>query len=302
MTPPTTLISVVVPTYNYGRYLHRVLDSILDQWADDLELIIVDDGSTDDTARIVDGYLPRFASIHYLYQPNAGAAAARNHGIRVAKGRFILPVDADDELIPGAIAVLRAMVKATPGTDVIIGAHVSVHPDGRERTRLPAPVPDMSAKAKICRYLLQKRISFAPSSILITRELLIKRPYAEQLRSGEDIPVFAYLLVAAQKIMITDQVIARIHKHPDSLRNDRRDEESLAMAMTTEVFSTLPAECQPLRRRYQAQRYLSLFRAALRQKERSKALHYYRRALYLSGPQALRWVYLRKAINLFFKD
>lgn len=302
MTPPTTLISVVVPTYNYGRYLHRVLDSILDQWADDLELIIVDDGSTDDTARIVDGYLPRFASIHYLYQPNAGAAAARNHGIRVAKGRFILPVDADDELIPGAIAVLRAMVKATPGTDVIIGAHVSVHPDGRERTRLPAPVPDMSAKAKICRYLLQKRISFAPSSILITRELLIKRPYAEQLRSGEDIPVFAYLLVTAQKIMITDQVIARIHKHPDSLRNDRRDEESLALAMTTEVFSTLPAECQPLRRRYQAQRYLSLFRAALRQKERSKALHYYQRALYLSGPQALRWVYLRKAINLFFKD
>lgn len=302
MTPPTTLISVVVPTYNYGRYLHRVLDSIFGQWADDLELIIVDDGSTDDTARIVDGYLPRFASIHYLYQPNAGAAAARNHGIRVAKGRFILPVDADDELIPGAIAVLRAMVKASPGTDVIIGAHVSVHPDGRERTRLPAPVPDLSAKAKICRYLLQKRISFAPSSILITRELLMKRPYAEQLRSGEDIPVFAYLLVAARKIMITDQVIARIHKHPDSLRHDRRDEESLALAMTTEVFSTLPAECQPLRRRYQAQRYLSLFRAALRQKERSKALHYYRRALYLSGPQALRWVYLRKAINLFFKD
>ncbi len=302
MTTPPTLISVVVPTYNYARYLHRALDSILGQWADDLELIIVDDGSTDDTARIVEQYVARHARVRYVHQDNAGPAAARNHGISLAQGRFVLPVDSDDELINGAIAVLRAMVQATPHAQVIVGAHISVYPDGRERTRLPLPVPAMAPRAITCRYLLEKRISFAPSSILICRDLLLQRPYPEQLRTGEDIPVFAYLLVTAEQIMVTDQVIARIHKHPDSLRNDRRDEEALALAMVREVFTGLPPECQSLRTRYEAQRYLSLFRAAVRDDDRSTARRFYRRALYLSAKQALRWVYVRKAIRLFFKD
>lgn len=302
MTPPSTVISIVVPTYNYARYLHRALDSILGQWADDLELIIVDDGSTDNTAQIVQDYVSRYPSVRYVYQENAGPAAARNHGISLAHGRFILPVDSDDELISGAIAVLRAMVQATPGAQVIVGAHVSVYPNGRERTRLPVPVPAMAPRAITCRYLLQKRISFAPSSILIRRDLLLQRPYPEKLRTGEDIPVFAYLLVTAEQIMVTDQVIARIHKHPDSLRNDRRDEEALALAMVQEVFTGLPPECQSLRTRYEAQRYLSLFRAAVRDDDRLTARRFYRRALYLSAMQALRWVYFRKAIRLFFKD
>ncbi|WP_311968678.1 glycosyltransferase family A protein [Pseudomonas baltica] len=302
MTTSPTLISVVVPTYNYARYLHRALDSILGQWADDLELIIVDDGSTDNTAQIAQGYVSRFASVRYVYQDNAGPAAARNHGVSLAQGRFVLPVDSDDELINGAIAVLRAMVQATPHAQVIVGAHISVYPDGRERTRLPVPVPAMAPRAITCRYLLEKRISFAPSSILICRDLLLQRPYPEQLRTGEDIPVFAYLLVTAERIMVTDQVIARIHKHPDSLRNDRRDEEALALAMVQEVFTGLPPECQSLRTRYEAQRYLSLFRAAVRDDDRSTARRFYRRALYLSAKQALRWVYVRKAIRLFFKD
>ncbi|MGI4838833.1 MAG: glycosyltransferase family 2 protein [Janthinobacterium lividum] len=302
MTTSPTLISVVVPTYNYARYLHRALDSILGQWADDLELIIVDDGSTDNTAQIAQGYVSRFASVRYVYQDNAGPAAARNHGVSLAQGRFVLPVDSDDELINGAIAVLRAMVQATPHAQVIVGAHISVYPDGRERTRLPVPVPAMAPRAITCRYLLEKRISFAPSSILICRDLLLQRPYPEQLRTGEDIPVFAYLLVTAEQIMVTDQVIARIHKHPDSLRNDRRDEEALALAMVQEVFTGLPPECQSLRTRYEAQRYLSLFRAAVRDDDRSTARRFYRRALYLSAKQALRWVYVRKAIRLFFKD
>jgi glycosyltransferase involved in cell wall biosynthesis len=302
MTPHPTLISVVVPTYNYGRYLHRALDSILGQWADDLELIIVDDGSTDNTAQIAQDYVSRFAAVRYVYQDNAGPAAARNHGVRLAHGRFVLPVDSDDELISGAIAVLRAMVHATPHAQVIVGAHISVYPDGRERTRLPIPMPSMAPRAITCRYLLEKRISFAPSSILIARDLMLQRPYPEQLRTGEDIPVFAYLLVTAEQIMVTDQVIARIHKHPDSLRNDRRDEEALALVMVQEVFAGLPAECQSLRTRYEAQRYLSLFRAALRDDDRATALRFYRRALSLSAVQSLRWVYFRKAIRLLFKD
>jgi glycosyltransferase involved in cell wall biosynthesis len=301
MTPPSILISVVVPTYNYAHYLPRALDSVLAQWADDMELIIIDDGSTDATEQLVEAYVARCPRLRYVRQANAGAASARNEGIRQASGKYVLPLDADDELTATALFTVRAMVEAEPETDVILGAHVSVHIDGRERVHLPTPVPKLSARSMAFKYLLDKRISVSHSCILIRRELLLQRPYPLNLRTGEDVPVFAYLLVTG-KTVVTNEPLARIYKHPDSLRNDRCDEEQSAMTMVREVFASLPPECQSLRPRYEAQRYLSLFRAALLECDRSTARRFYWHALHLSPPQALRWPYFRKAIRLFFKD
>ncbi len=301
MTPPPILISVVIPTYNYAHYLPRGLDSVLAQWADDMELVIIDDGSTDNTSQVVAEYATRCAALRYVRQENAGAAAARNLGIQLAQGAYVLPLDADDELVGNAIEVLRAMLLASPDTDVLLGAHVSVYPDGRERVRLPTPVPALSPRRMAYQYLLEKRISISHSCILIRRDLLLQRPYPQTLRTGEDVPVFAFLLVTG-KTLVTDLPIARIHKHADSLRNDRCDEEAAALVMVREVFSSLPAECQPLRARYEAQRYLSLFRAALLEHDRPTARRFYWQAMHLSAMQALRWPYFRKAIRLFFKD
>lgn len=301
MMPPPILISVVVPSYNYAHYLPRALDSVLSQWGDDMELVIIDDGSTDNTEQVVSEYSSRCPALRYIRQENAGPAAARNLGIRQAHGSYVLPLDADDELVADAIAILRAMLQASPSTDVILGAHVSVYPDGRERIRLPTPVPALSPRIMAHQYLLAKSISISHSCILIRRELLLQRPYPQTLRTGEDVAVFAFLLVTG-KTVVTDQPIARIHKHPDSLRNDRGDEEALAQAMVREVFASLPAECQPLKARYEAQRYLSLFRAAMLQHDRPTARRFYWQALHLSAVQALRWPYFRKAIRLFFKD
>jgi glycosyltransferase involved in cell wall biosynthesis len=301
MTPPPILISVVIPTYNYAHYLPRGLDSVLSQWADDMELVIIDDGSSDNTEQLIAGYMERCPSLRYIRQANSGPAAARNLGIQLALGTYILPLDADDELVPDAITILRAMLQGAPDTDVILGAHVSVYPDGRERIRLPTPVPAVSPRSMAYQYLLEKRISISHSCILIRRDLLLQRPYPQTLRTGEDVPVFAFLLVTG-KTVVTDHPIARIHKHPDSLRNDRGDEEELALIMVREVFASLPAECQPLRARYEAQRYLSLFRAALLQHDRPTARRFYWQAMHLSALQALRWPYVRKAIRLFFKD
>ena len=67
---------------------------------------------------------------------NAGAAAARNHGIRVARGAYALLLDADDELTPDALATLRAVVAKHPAAGMVLGAQISVYPDGRERLHL----------------------------------------------------------------------------------------------------------------------------------------------------------------------
>ncbi|MGY4492045.1 glycosyltransferase family 2 protein [Pseudomonas sp. TE3610] len=300
MTSNDKLISVVVPTYNYAHYLPRVLDSVLGQWADDLELVIVDDGSTDDTGAVLARYAERSPSIRVIRQPNGGAASARNLGVSNARGQYVLPLDADDELVPSALQVFRSMLTAHPGADLMLAGHLSVMPDGRERLRTPAPVKGASPADIARAYLLHKCISISHSCTLVRRELLAQRPYPQRLRTGEDVPVFAFILVNGQTV-VTDQVVARIHKHADSLRNDRSNEEAYALEMADEVFSSLPQSCQFLRPRYVAQRYLSLFRAAYQARDYAAARGFYRKALKLSLRQALRWPYLSKALRLLFK-
>ncbi len=292
------LISIVIPTYNYAYPLPRALDSVLAQQADDVELIVVDDGSTDQTGEVLAGYLARHPGLCVIRQANAGAAAARNSGIRAARGTYVLLLDADDQLVSDALASLRAVLDERPGVGMILGAHVSVYPDGRERLRVPAPVPAASPLALAKRYLLDKRIAISHGCTLFRRDLLLQRPYPENLRSGEDVAVFAHLLVNAP-VVVTQRPVARIYKHPGSLRHNRQNEEERAALMTNEVFASLPAECQPLRRAYEARRFLSAFRAAVLAGDRKSARRYYLRAVRLSPRQALRWSYARKAIRLF---
>lgn len=292
----SVLISVIIPAYNYAHLLPRALDSVLGQWADDLELIVVNDGSRDNTAEVLADYAARYPQLRIIEQANAGAAAARNHGIRLACGRYALLLDADDELLPQALASLRDVLASNPDAGLVLGAQLSVTPDGRERLRLPTPANGTPYQL-IRRYLLDKKISISHCCTLFRRDLLLLRPYPEGLRSGEDIPVFAYLLVSAP-VALTHQPLARIYKHADSLRHNRDDEEAVAQGMLREVFASLPAECQALRQRYEAQRYLSLFRAALLADDRHAARRFYRHALGLSPLQALRWGYLKKALRL----
>lgn len=108
-------ISVVVPTYNRGHLIARAIDSCLGQLEDRDELIVIDDGSTDDTQRVVAEYGDR---IRYIRTPNQGAGAARNRGIREAKNSLLAFLDSDDEWLPGKIQIQRAFMQAMP--DVLL--------------------------------------------------------------------------------------------------------------------------------------------------------------------------------------
>ncbi|WP_263261296.1 glycosyltransferase family 2 protein [Pseudomonas sp. RIT-PI-S] len=299
MSPRNILISVVIPTYNYAHYLTRVLDSITSQVMENIEVIVVDDGSTDGTLELLRQYASRWPVVDVVTQSNAGAGAARNAGIRRARGEYILPLDADDELTPTALAAFKEAVSSRPELDVVLGGHISVGPDGKEKSRMPAAVLAMPEYAMARQYLLEKRIAISHSCTLFRRACLLARPYPENLKAGEDIPVFAYVLVSGQVGTIA-QPIARIHRHSDSLRNTR-DEERTALAIVEEVFATLPAPCQPLRCRYKAQRYLSLFRNSILAKDWAGARRYYWLAFRLSPAQALRWDYFKKLSRIVFR-
>lgn len=109
-------LSFIVPVYNVERYLCKCVDSLLAQDYSDYEIILVDDGSTDNSGTICDEYVALFASLHHsiikaIHQPNAGLSAARNTGIAAAKGEYLCFVDSDDYWEPNVLAGLMEQIE-----------------------------------------------------------------------------------------------------------------------------------------------------------------------------------------------
>ena len=104
-------ISVIIPAYNAQTYLNKCVDSILNQSFKEFELIIVDDGSTDDTAKICDEYADRDRRVKVIHQKNGGVSRARNAGLAVASGELIAFVDADDYLVANAYEIMLGVME-----------------------------------------------------------------------------------------------------------------------------------------------------------------------------------------------
>lgn len=96
-----SLISVIVPVYNVKEYLNTCVESILNQTHENLEVILVDDGSTDGSGEICDSYAKTDTRVQVLHTTNGGQAAARNRGIEVCKGEYLTFIDSDDSMEPG---------------------------------------------------------------------------------------------------------------------------------------------------------------------------------------------------------
>ncbi len=113
MTPK---VSVIIPTYNCYRYITQTVESVLEQTFTDYEIIIIDDGSTDNTHPVLEPYLDK---INYVYQTNRGVAAARNRGLEMAQGEFIAFLDHDDVYLPDKLSVQVACFEAQPEVGMV---------------------------------------------------------------------------------------------------------------------------------------------------------------------------------------
>ena len=112
-------VSVIIPCYNQQKYIGQTLDSVLTQTFEDYEIIVINDGSTDDSLTIIESYVSRFdGKLHILNQKNQGVVSARNNGVEKAKGKWIFPLDGDDKIAPTCLEKLYAVATAGKG-DVI---------------------------------------------------------------------------------------------------------------------------------------------------------------------------------------
>ncbi|MGW3571040.1 glycosyltransferase family 2 protein [Streptomyces sp. NPDC000941] len=177
-SPP--VVSVVIPCHDYGHYLPQAVHSVLAQTYPDWELVVVDDGSTDDTPAVARSLIADHPGhrIRLLRQANAGVSAARNAGIAATAGRYVLPLDADDVIAPTMLERTVAVLDQRPEI-AIVSTDVSVFTDDG----LPAQALELPAYDKDL--LLRRLIMFYCS--LYRREVWrTVGGYAEDMRTGED--------------------------------------------------------------------------------------------------------------------
>ncbi len=128
------LITIIIPSYNSEQHIAETIDSILEQSVKDIELIVVDDGSTDGTRDLVSAYGP---PVRLITQANAGVCAARNRGLKEAGGQFICFMDHDDYWFPDKLARQLDVFQAHPDAGVVYSSFINWHAD--ETGRFPPP-------------------------------------------------------------------------------------------------------------------------------------------------------------------
>lgn len=127
MQPKNNNVSVIIPCYNYSDLVGRAIESVLAQTVPVKEIIVVDDGSTDDTKQVVSAY-----DVKYHYQNNAGVAVARNTGISMATGDYIVCLDADDRIDTEWVRACKEALDADPLLGIAYTGLLAVEPDGKQ--------------------------------------------------------------------------------------------------------------------------------------------------------------------------
>jgi glycosyltransferase involved in cell wall biosynthesis len=167
-------VSVIIPTYNRAKILPRTIESVLNQTFKDFELIIVDDGSTDNTKQTVGEFQKRDSRVKYIWQENFGAPAGpKNTGIKNAKGKYIAFLDDDDEWLPEKLERQIKLFSNSSGNLGFVGCNILVVEEKTKKIIKKLKMPSYP-KEIFLKKLLEGNFIFTSSSILIKREVLNK--------------------------------------------------------------------------------------------------------------------------------
>jgi glycosyltransferase involved in cell wall biosynthesis len=207
------VISVVICTYNHGRFIAEAVDSVLRQTFADRELVVVDDGSTDDTAAILARYGEALRSHR---QENRGAFAARNTGRRLARGERIAFLDADDVWEPEALARLDAALDDDPSVGVAAGTYVPIDAEGRVSG---PPYRRRAPEARVTLESLLLTDADVPGCLYRREALDAAGPFSETNRYSGDYELWLDL-VGSWGIAVLPEPLLRKREHGTNLTGE----------------------------------------------------------------------------------
>ena len=227
--PP--LVSIVIPAHNSASWIRETLDNVLSQAYPCCEIIIVDDGSTDDTKKLIDTHYD--GRVKYFYQSNAGPARARNHGIEKAKGEYIQFLDSDDFLNSEKIARQMAVFTANPEYDVVYCdfAYTTEGPEGVVEES-PAAHKKKHVAVNVFEALLDGNFIVIHSPLTRASVIMDCGGFDEGMPSDEDYDLWLRIAAKGYRFYFTPEVFALYRKRNNSVsRNFLRQSKGTISAL-----------------------------------------------------------------------
>lgn len=237
--PGECLISIVVPVYNTEPYLRKCLDSLLAQTMKEIEIIAVDDCSTDGCAQILDKYAAMHANLKVIHQTNQGQGPARNSGVSAATGKYIGFVDSDDYVDKEMYRRLYTLVSGS-NADMAVCKARAVDMNGVTGRRLD--IWNKYGNAVIGReeFLNNDLLNNECSPVLwdkLIRSDIVKRHPSTALRRGQDFIALVDYMSEVKKIAFTDDVLYYYRHRPGSIMVAPECEETILTDFKTEILA-----------------------------------------------------------------
>ncbi len=285
--------SIIIPCYNAAQTLARAIDSLLVQqeWLDNI--VLMDDGSADDTPKIAKDYQLRYPNlIEYHAQTNQGPGKARNQGVIYARGEYILFLDADDALTPNCLSTFCQAFADFPSIDLMIAGYTAIHAE-KEYSKYPTRFQNSSL---LLQALWFGKFSACGGAIALRRHCCSYAHYPETIRHGEDLVFFTHLMAKFQVHMLPF-IALRVFHSSNSLRHDKLSTLEEAEAIVPLLFNSqyLNETLMKFQAEYHAKYLLSLARTAIKLKQYAQA----RRFLAKAYPLHAASFYQLKALKAF---
>lgn len=246
-----SLVSVIIPAYNQGHFLAAAVQSVLDQTHAAVEILVVDDGSTDNTRTVVAHFTdPR---LRYIYQENRGLSGARNTGIRHATGDYISYLDSDDQFLPHKLALMVDLLETRPNIGFVAGQAVPIDEQGQPIGK----IFDDGLPLREVDLLLHNPLHVG--SVLLRSDCQRRAGFFdESLRSYEDWDMWLRLARQGCRMAWLDQPVSLYRFHGAQMTRDGQQMTTATFAVLDKLFADpdLPADWLALRDRAYSRAYL----------------------------------------------
>lgn len=206
------LVSVVIIGLNQGKYISTAISSVLEQTHPAVEVLVVDDGSTDNTHEVAE----RFSGVRYYFQQNSGISAARNKGIQHARGEYLVFLDADDWLLPEAVERNLEYMLANPSLAFVSGAH-KIYFEDIDQVWLG----QRTVEAHHYIHLLQGNYIGMVATVLFRKDVVSEFLFDESLPSCEDYDLY-FRIAKRFPVLHHKYLIAVYRKHDSNMSGDFR--------------------------------------------------------------------------------
>lgn len=217
------LVSIIIPVYNVSDYLTYAMDSLLQQTYDNIEIILVNDGSTDESGTLCDDYAQKYEHVFAHHKKNGGLSDARNYGVQYAKGEWITFLDPDDYIEKEAIAYMMAIQKKYQA-DIVSTKVQSVNEYEKYSHQSLFPIDDnvkaYTKEEALKEMLLNNIATVSACGKLYKKQILLDNPFPVG-KIYEDLYLVARLLKGANHIYISEKVCYYYYQREGSIVNSK---------------------------------------------------------------------------------